>query len=226
MLLNKIQDNISTYKKWLNSLRFHPNTYKWEALQFFQNQWDMNDQEPSAMFDRSLYNTETRRLWQTENWYPKRMMQTFWEHDPMTVRMMFDDLFNETRDVEARIGRFIFGCDALLRDYKRDKPATVENNHYHDDYRMIALYLAFRYPDGYAPYNFPVFQRALTALGARDIPQQNDLGRYFKVLRTLMNFLEKDGQALPAMQRHLNPKLHYQGKTLLLAEDFCAFVAQ
>jgi hypothetical protein len=90
---------------------------------------------------------------------------------------------------------------------------------------MIAIYLAFRYPESYAPYNFPVFQQALTVLGARDIPQQNDLGRYFKVLRTLMNFLEKDAAVPQSMQRHLNAKKHFMGKTLLLAEDFCGFIA-
>jgi hypothetical protein len=50
--------------------------------------------------------------------------------------------------------------------------------------------------------------------------------RYFKVLRTLMSFLEKDSGVQAAMDRHLHPRKHYQGKTLLLAEDFCLFVAQ
>jgi hypothetical protein len=225
MLLNKIQDNIGAYKKWLQSQRFHPNMYKWESVQIFQDQWNMNDKDIVDMFDRAIQNTETRRMWQTENWYPKKMMLEFWRYEPQSTHMMFDDLFNETREVEGRVGRFIFGCDALLRDYKSDHPATVENNHYHGDFRMIAIYLAFRYPDSYAPYNFPVFQQALTALGARDIPQQNDLGRYFKVLRTLMNFLEKDGTVSQAFQRHLNAKKHYMGKTLLVAEDFCGFIA-
>ena len=139
---------------------------------------------------------------------------------------MFDDLFNETRDIEGRIGRFIFGCDEILRDYKRANVSTVENNHYHGDFKMIALYLAFRYPDTYAPYDFPVFQQTLTHFGAHNIPQQNDIGRYFKVQRTLMTFLEKDNGVAKALQAHLQAKRHFFGKTLLLADDFCHFVAQ
>ncbi len=88
---------------------------------------------------------------------------------------------------------------------------------------MISLYLAFAYPESYAPYEFGGFQQALVYFGARDVPQENDPARCFKVLRTLMNFLEKDGGVLPAMQRHLHPRKHFQGKTLLLAEDFCRF---
>ena len=223
MILSKIQDSIAGYKKWLGGLRHHPHVHEWESLQIFQAHWNLDDPDPVAMFDRSFDNSETRRLWQTEQWQPKRMMLEFWRFEPGTVRLMFDDLFNETRDTEARIGRFLFGCDTLLRDYKRARIASVENNHYHDDYRMIALYLAFRHPDAYALYDFPVFQQALTQFGARDIPKENDIGRYFKVLRTLMTFLEKDGGVVSAMQRHLHPRKHFQGKTLLLAADFCRF---
>ncbi len=145
--------------------------------------------------------------------------------EPSMVRMMFDNLLNETRDVEARIGQFLFGCDELLRDYKRLHIGSIENNHYHSDYQMISLYLAFAYPDTYAPYEFTSFQKALTYFGARDIPQENDPARCFKVLRTLFNLLEKDGEVAAAMHRHLHPRRHFQGKTLLLAEDFCRFAA-
>ncbi len=226
MLLNKIQESIAAYKKWLDATKHHPFVHKWESLQHFQANWNPDAADPAAMFDQSFQNTETRRLWQTENWYPKKMMSEFWKMDSRMVRMMFDDLFNETREVEGRIGRFLFGCDELLRDFRREHPLSAENNHFHGDYRMMALYLAFRYPGSYAPYDFPTFQSTMTHFGARDIPQQNDLPRYFKVLRTLTNFLEKDGEVAPLMHQHLHSTRHFQGKTLLLAEDFCRFVAE
>lgn len=223
MVLSRIQTAVAAYKSWLQEIRFHPFVYKWEAQQQFTAHWNPVDPDPAAMFDRSFQNSETRRLWQTEGWYPKRIMLEFWRFDAETVRAMFDDLFNESRDVEARVGRFLFGCDALLSDFKRAHSTSVENNHYHGDYRMIALYLAFRYPDQYAPYDFDVFRQVLIRFDARDIPEQNDVGRYFKVLRTLMTFLEKDPKVAAAMQPHLHPRKHFSGKTLLLAEDFCRF---
>jgi hypothetical protein len=226
MILSKIQSSLSAYKTWLNSVKQHPNAYKWESVQCFQDNWNLDTPDPAEMFERCFQNSENRRLWQTDNWQPKRMMHTIWKFDPLTVRLMFDDLFNETRPVDGRIGRFLFGCDTVLRDYKKVKASSVDNNHYHDDYQMIALYLAFRYPESYAPYDFPVFQKAMTHFEARDIPQQHDLPRYFKVLRTLMTFLEKDPEVEKLMQRHLNPKKHFQGKTMLLVEDFCTFVAK
>jgi hypothetical protein len=90
---------------------------------------------------------------------------------------------------------------------------------------MIAIYLAFRFPGSYAPYDLEAFQKCMTLLGANDIPKQHDLARYFKVLRTLMTFLDKDPEVQKALQQHLLPKKYFQGKTMFLAEDFCRFIA-
>jgi hypothetical protein len=226
MILSRIQESVAAYRQWLQSVRQHPHVYPWETLQNFQAHWNPDDPDPAAMYDRCLQNSETRRMWQTESWYPKRMMMEFWRFEPRTLRMMFDDLFNETRETEARIGRFLFGCDMLLRDFRRAHPTSVENNHYHGDYRMIALYLALRYPESYASYDFQVFRTALERFGARDLPQENYPARSFKVMRTLMSFLDKDPAVDAALRRHLHPRRHFQGRTLLLAGDFCRFVAE
>ncbi|MBU6342188.1 MAG: hypothetical protein KGS48_11900, partial [Bacteroidetes bacterium] len=178
MLVAKIQAAIKSYVEWLQDTPSHPHIYKLESLQVYKENWNLESGNPSEMFDRSFYNTENRRLWQNESWQPKRVMMEFWKSDPMSVRLMFQDLFNETKSIDGRIGRFLFGCDMLLHDFRRAHVGTIENNHYHEDYKMIALYLGFEYPETYAPYDFEVFQGTLTYLGAKDIPQQHDLPRY------------------------------------------------
>lgn len=225
MIVSNIQSALSDYKNWLKKQSQHPHVHWWESVAHFQQHWNTDTDDPAAMFEGSFYNAVTRRMWQTENWQPKAMMHLFWQYAPTTVRLMFDDLFNETREVEGRIGRFLFGCDELLRDYRRDHPTSIENNHYHADFQMISIYLAFRYPETYAPYDLDTFRACMTRLGAKDIPQQHDLTRYFKVLRTLTTFMDKDPEIQSAMQRHLNPRRHYTGKTMLLTADFCRFAA-
>lgn len=225
MLLAKIQSSLGAYKSLLQTVHAYPHLYPWESLQVFQERWNPEDRDPALMFDSCFQNSENRSLWQQGNWQPKRIMTEFWRADPMTVRLMFEDLFNESKSIDGRVGRFLFGCDELLRDYKRAHPGTVENNHCHGDYRMIALYLAFRYPETYAPYDFEVFQKTMQQLGAREVPQQNDVERYFKVLKTLQTFIDKDPDIEAALRRQLTPHKHYGGKTMLLAADFCRFVA-
>jgi hypothetical protein len=225
LVVSKIQHFLTAYKDWLNSIKHHPRAYQWESVQLFQNHWNLDTADPAEMYQQCLQNSETRRMWQEDNWHPKKMMYEFWRFDPMTLRLMFEDLFNETKTVDGRIGRFLFGCDTVLRDYKKAKATTVENNHYHDDYQMIAIYLAFRYPETYSTYDFPAFQSAMTHLGARDIPQQHDLPRYFKVVKTLTTFLDKDPEIEKRMQVLLQDKRFYKGKSALLAGDFIRFVS-
>jgi hypothetical protein len=224
MQLLKINEALNAYAQWLNGLKDHPEAYWWETVQGFQAHWNPEAADPVAMFERAIDNSVTRRPWQTENWYPKRMMTLFWQTEPQTVRWMFEDLFNETKDPEARIGRFLFGADALLADYRRAHPTKIENNHYHDDYRMIGLYLALRYPDAYAPYDFEAFQHTMAFLNARDQPRQNDLPRYNKVMRTLQLFIDKEPLVESAFTRLLNPRMHFTGKSLLPAADLCRFI--
>ena len=224
MQLLQIQHYIKAYTAWLRQQKFHPNEYVWEAQLQFQSNWDTDAPDFAKMYDSSFQSNTTRRLWQTEHWYPKKMMLEFIKMDAPTLKNEFNHLHNETVAEEIRIGRFLFLCDEMLKDYKRLHSTTVENNHYHDDYSMIALYLAFRYPDRYAPYQLKPFQATLSKLGAREIPQEHDIFRYFKVMRTLYTFLEKDGEVLKVLQSKLNSKKHFTGKSLVVVWDFCGWV--
>lgn len=226
MLLAKIQQAVEQYRRWLCSLKAHPYDYECEVIQQFQLHWSPQALDLAAMYDQCMYNSRTHRLWQEGGWQPKRVMLLFWQTDPLTTRALFEDLFNETRDLEARISRFLFGCDTLLADYKKAHPTTVENHHYHDDYRMIALYLGCRYPELYAFYSFDAFAGTLRAFQARHVPEHHDLARYFKVLRTLMNFLDQEPAIAAQWERLLHPRRCYTGRTLQVAADFCRFVSR
>jgi hypothetical protein len=227
MVVVKIQDQVAAYKKWLSSLREHPNIWWWESQQVFQDHWQPDAPDPVVMFDQCFQNSVTRRLWQSDTWRPREMMRLFYKFDPGMVKAMFDDLFNETKAIDARISRFLFGLDTLLADYKKAHPSSVDNNHYHDDYRMIALYLGFRYPDQYAaPYDLALFTQALAHLGARELPQENDIGRFFKMHRTIMTFIDKEPAIDTLIKKHLDPRKHFTGRSILLAVDFTQFVAK
>jgi hypothetical protein len=46
------------------------------------------------------------------------------------------------------------------------------------------------------------------------------------VLKTLMTFLDKDPEVGVLIQKHLHPRKHFKGKTMLLAADFCRFIIE
>lgn len=225
MQFQRIQQAIADYEAFLKSgPHSEERLYYWESQRIFQETWDIEAMDFAKMFDQSLQNTLTRRLWNRENYEPKRVMLLFIAMQPDFPRQLFGDLFNETKDVAGRMDRFLFYCEELLQDYRRMHPRSPENSHYHnDDYQMISLYLAFRYPDRYAPYHFGVFRELMIRLGSPDIPQNNDPERYFKVMRTLQGLLNKQEQIRQLHANRIHDNTLFQGESLLLAFDFACF---
>ena len=223
MQLKKIQDYFQRYHRHLKTLREHPASLHWESLWHFQRNWDEEAEDFAAMYDRSLENSQSRRLWKGHNYFPKEMMLKLIQVQPDYAWAMFRDLFDESKAIDGRIGRFKAGCDELLRIYKAKYPRSVENNHFHEDNRMISLYLSFRYPMQYCPFDYPSFQRTMEKLGTTNIPASFEIERFFKTSRTLYNFAIKEEGLLEA-QRQLLPVDHsYEGESLLLMLDFYHF---
>jgi len=225
MQFQRIQQAIADYEAFLKSgPPAEERLYYWESQRIFQETWNMEALDFAKMFDQSLQNTRTRRLWNRENYEPKRLMLLFINMQPDFARQLFGDLFNETKAISGRMDRFLFYCDELLGDHRRMHPRSPENSHYHnDDYEMISLYLAFRYPDRYAPYRHEVFKNLMIRLGSPDIPQNNDPERYFKVMRTLQGLLNKQENIQQLHAKRISGNALFQDESLLLAFDFACF---
>lgn len=224
MQLKRIQHYISRYKNFLASEQAFDRVHIWESQRIFQQNWDTGREDLAAMYDQSLQNSTTKRLWKREAYDPKYMMQEFLDTQPELMRHYFFDLFNEEKSVDGRADRFVYYCDEMLREFKKNNPVSIENNHYHNDnYWIISLYLTFRYPDNYTLYDSFTFRSLLRKLGTTDIPKSNDLVRFFKIMRTLYNFLTKEEDLMELHQKRLDPEKHYTEKSLLLVYDFYQF---
>ena len=114
--------------------------YRWESLQNFKLNFNLETEALRQMYDKSLQNTQTVRLWKDRQYYPKEIMLLFCDLQPEYVKFAFTDLFNENKTIEGRMDRFVFYCEELLQAYKEKYPLKIENNHYHH-YPIISLYL-------------------------------------------------------------------------------------
>ena len=227
MQLNKIQHYMEEFKQILSSVNYQEE-YKWEALKYFQENWDITAVDFGKMFDKSFQSQTSRKLWNAPGYEPKQTMLKFIEMEPEFVRSMFIDLLDESRSIDARMSRFVFYCDDLLQNYRKRNSMSRVNSHYHDDYHMVSLYLAFHFPDKYCLYHQAAFQQMLKQLNSPNIPLSHDLTRFFKVTRTLNNFLQKDKALIERHTSIIQEERFYQEKTLLLAHDFywCCTQAQ
>lgn len=216
MQLKKIQEALEQFKTHLGSEAKKEHLYIYESQKIFQENWNLEASDSASMYNRSLNNSQTRRLWNRENYEPKRMMLEFWRMQPDFVRQMFQDLFDENKKVDGRVGRFVFYCDELLTEFLEKHPRSREGKHFHQDgYQIVSLYLAFRYPDQYSLYHFDRFKRLLSALGTPDMPATHDFERFCKVVKTLWGFMQKDEELMTAHRERLEEGKHFQGESLL-----------
>ncbi len=227
MQLKRIHAYAEQYTDWLQTRDAARNIYLWESQNNWQAHWDLNAPSLPPVYDQSLRNRQTKRLWKREAYEPKRMMLKFLEIEPEFVRSMFQDLFNEGKSVDGRADRFVFYCDQLLGQYRKKQPLAIDTGHYHDDgYGIISLYLSFQYPDRYAPYEAERLIKLLQLLGATNIPSAGDFPRHCKLMRTLQQLLNKNEVLLQRHALRLNEREHYMEESLLLAHDFACFVVE
>ena len=219
MQLKKIEEQVQVYKRHLQSSHALDCRHWWESQLHFQQYWDVLAEDFGVMYEQSLQNSETKRLWKRESYFPKQFMSKLIAMESDFVRQIFKDLFNEDRPVDGRVDRFQFYCDDLLQLYKENNPRSIENNHYHSN-QTCFLYLAFRFPEKYAFYDFATFQNCLKVLGSFKIPQLDDVERFTKVCKTLWNFLKKDEEIFDLHQKRLTKGQHYMDDSMLMVREW------
>lgn len=227
MQVKRLNEAFETYKTFLRGPEADKRLYIWESQRIFQENWDLEARDLKAMYDNSLQNSRTRRLWRREAYEPKDVMLKFIELSEDYFLQMFADLFNEEKSIGGRVDRFVFYCDQLLQEYRDAKPHSIENNHYHgDNYQMISLYLAFKYPERYTLYDYGHFRSFLDKMGVVNLPETNDFERFVKVCRTVYKLMQKNGSLLDLHRGRLKEGLHYQGESLLVVYDFMEMVVE
>ena len=194
----------------------------WISLKTFQSNWNTDTLDFKSMYANSFANSLTNDLWEGQSFFPKKSMLAFIDRDPVIIHTMFSELYNENLDIEGRIDRFVYHCDEISRDIMRTNPHY--QSHYHDGYRMISVYLAFRYPMQYTIYSYPEYKSFMALVKARAVPTTRDIGRFFKTMRTVYGIISKDEELL-AVHRELRAGRDdlYQGESLLLVRDFYWF---
>ena len=217
MVRNIINDLKEKYKELIVTPGYDE-IYKWESLKIFQERWNIDEPDFLTMYDESLQNSDSTNLWASKFFYPKETMLLFIKSDPERVREMFRSLFNEEENIEKRIDKFTYDCDVFVKELQVDNDKL--KHHFHDGFRMISVYLCFRYPMNYTIYKYTEFKEFMETVRAKTIPGTNEIDRFFRVMRTLYKILSDDKELMKIHKSLISDPMYYQGDTLLLAQDF------
>lgn len=223
MNLKKLQYYTAEYRKFLRRNADYEGIFVWHSQKYWQDNFDINAPVFAETYDAALQNDHSKRLWKADNYLPKEIMFNFAKMQPDFVRYMFKDLFDESKEIGGRVGRFVFHCDELLKEYKAKNPRSVQNNHFHDDeFHAVSMYLAFQYPSEYALFEFFDFRKMMQLLGSLDVPEIADFTRYVKTSRTLFKLLEREEDLMAFHKKRIknSPLKIYEDRSMLLVYDF------
>ena len=167
----KLRRAIEDYKKDFGE-RFKDEKYKWEAVKHFQDNWDIDAENFSAMLKNALSKTEN--LLVASRWFPEGMIEQFATEEPETIREMFIELFDEEQDIYVRIDAFKNKSNELLLKY-----GNGASNHYQDEH-AISVYLRHYYPDRYYIYKFGEMKKVASVIDADYTFKKGDYENNFK----------------------------------------------
>lgn len=140
----RLKEVLVEYKKRFVQQQWLNEKYKWEAVQCFQLNWDVNSDDFAQMLTKSL--AQTANLLASVNNFPARMITKFAEIAPEEVRSMYIELYDESKDLYERVASFKNKSNTLLERY-----GNGAAQHYQYE-NAIMTYLWLRYPNKYYIY--------------------------------------------------------------------------
>ena len=182
---SKLADVLVAYKKDFVSKQWDKEKYKWEAVKWFQDNWDVNATDFAEMLNRSL--DKTSNLLTSLKNFPRGMIVEFAKATPEEVRAMFISLFDESKDVFERIDAFKTQSSILLEKYGNKGAQHYQNEN------SISTYLWLRYPDKYYIYKYGEVKTVASELG---LDYKFKKGAYAENIRNSIKFYNEISLAL------------------------------
>ena len=196
----RLQDVLVEYKQDFVSHQWKDERYKWEAVKWFQDHWDVNASDFAKMLDLSL--SKTYNLLASRNSFPRGMIVEFAQAAPEEVRAMFLSLFDENRDMFQRIAKF---KERAIEIHKKYRPDAA--SHFQDE-NTITTYLWLRYPDKYYIYKFGEVRKVaavlVDSLSFRRGAYSANLQNWWNLYNELCLELKKDDELIELFQSHLS----------------------
>ena len=157
MSMNKLVLNeiLEKYKKAFPIWWEHPNhreQYKWIAVKWFQDNWDIDSPDFCEMLKVAL--EKTGELIESKGVRGREMIEFFAKRAPEEVRAMFAGLYDERLPVVDRMANFKDRAQALL-----EKFGTEGKTVHGQTENAMSVYLWLRYPDKYYIYRFELMKK-------------------------------------------------------------------
>ena len=210
------------YKKALAFNHWETENYKWKAIKCFQDNWDINAADFPEMLECSL--KMTQNLLTSSNYFPQRMIIAFAKKFPEEVRSMFENLFDESKDVVERIEKFKDTSSSILNKFGENA-----KNHYQTE-NAISIYLWLRYPDKYYIYKIGEIKKVANALESKyqfkNGDYENNLRNFIQFYNEVNSELKNDEELVNIFKSLLTDECYPDPELKTLTLDFGFFISR
>ena len=143
--------------------------YKWIAVKWFQDHWNIEAEDFGAMFKEAT--KKTKNLLNSGHAYPGGMICKFAQADVEATREMFRALFDESEDnLSERVKAFQETAKAFWTAHNNG----TWKNHFQDT-SAISVYLWLHAPDMYFIYRYQLVKTVAAELGSKYKPKKGSL---------------------------------------------------
>lgn len=216
---DKMQIALTKYKEIFEE-RWDGEKFKWEAVKWFQDHWDIDAENFSAMFAKATEKTDV--LLASMNNFPRKMMIQYAEDDAEAVRAMFIRLYDETKEVTDRVLQFQSDaqelCDRISPGYQ----------HYQRP-MAITVYLWLKYPDKYDVFKYSVCKGTSIYLENNFQPTKGHTDRNIKgnaqLVDAIRNAVNEDSELISMFEANLDDNCYQDESHRILAFDVSFYIA-
>lgn len=214
-----VKQHLESYKTVFKS-RWKNENFKWKAIKCFQNSWDINANDFSAMLKVSL----SKDVLESAKYFPAGMITIFAEQAPETVRSMFANLFDENKDLCERVKTFKKESEILLEKYGKGA-----KNHYQKE-SAICTYLWLRYPDKYYIYKYndikDISNTFKTDYQFKKGDYDNNIVNYIKQFDDVRSIVSEDEELVEMFNNIITNDCYSDPQLNTLTFDFCFYVSR
>lgn len=218
----RLKDVLAQYKQNFVSTQWGNEKYKWEAVKWFQDNWDVNAADFPEMLSRSL--DKTFNLLASNNNFPKGMIVGFAKSAPEEVRAMFIALFDESNDVFERMNAFKMQSSILLEKY-----GNGAAQHYQYE-NAISTYLWLRYPDKYYIYKFGEVKTVASELESdyrfKKGAYADNIRNFLRLYDEISAALKEDAELLNLFQSQLTDTCYPDPELKTLTVDVGFYISR
>ncbi len=216
--IDKLKKYIEEYKKDFKRVVEEEN-YKWEAVKFFQDNFDIESTDFPEMLIRSL--SKCSNLLNRARYFPVGVLKEIATYNPEYTRNMFRNLYDESIPYLDRIETFKEASKIYYKFKENDKLKTFQ------DASSISVYLFLNNPDKYYIYMSRKFSTVAKALGVGNIPKVGSLERvssYYDMVDEIWGYTKTNHDLIALNRSRIDGNCYSDPNNHILAEDLVWFI--